>query len=66
MGVYRRSLLYTSDAADEEDSVDLGGRRFININLKQRHGSHSQHLIQMISFTLLQTCFTQYDYRCIL
>eukprot|EP00658_Telonema_sp_P-2_P045562 TRINITY_DN33540_c0_g2_i1.p1 TRINITY_DN33540_c0_g2~~TRINITY_DN33540_c0_g2_i1.p1 ORF type:complete len:125 (-),score=28.98 TRINITY_DN33540_c0_g2_i1:58-432(-) len=22
-------LLYTSDAADEEDSVDLGGRRFI-------------------------------------
>ena len=24
-------LLYTSDAADEEDSVDLGGRRIINI-----------------------------------
>src|SRR5664280_3884645 len=23
----RRCLLYTSDAADEEDSVDLGGRR---------------------------------------
>ena len=23
-------LLYTSDAADEEDSVDLGGRRNIN------------------------------------
>ena len=23
-------LLYTSDAADEEDSVDLGGRRIIN------------------------------------
>eukprot|EP00656_Telonema_subtile_P032982 TRINITY_DN3633_c0_g1_i2.p1 TRINITY_DN3633_c0_g1~~TRINITY_DN3633_c0_g1_i2.p1 ORF type:complete len:100 (+),score=12.66 TRINITY_DN3633_c0_g1_i2:71-370(+) len=22
-------LLYTSDAADEEDSVDLGGRRFV-------------------------------------
>ena len=22
-------LLYTSDAADEEDSVDLGGRRII-------------------------------------
>ncbi len=22
-------LLYTSDAADEEDSVDFGGRRFI-------------------------------------
>ena len=25
----RRCLLYTSDAADEEDSVDLGGRRII-------------------------------------
>ena len=24
-------LLYTSDAADEEDSVDLGGRRIIKI-----------------------------------
>ena len=27
-------LLYTSDAADEEDSVDLGGRRIIK---KKRH-----------------------------
>src|SRR5664280_261527 len=26
---YGRCLLYTSDAADEEDSVDLGGRRII-------------------------------------
>ena len=25
----RSCLLYTSDAADEEDSVDLGGRRII-------------------------------------
>ena len=25
----RDCLLYTSDAADEEDSVDLGGRRVI-------------------------------------
>ena len=25
-------LLYTSDAADEEDSVDLGGRRIIKNN----------------------------------
>eukprot|EP00658_Telonema_sp_P-2_P044827 TRINITY_DN32732_c0_g1_i1.p1 TRINITY_DN32732_c0_g1~~TRINITY_DN32732_c0_g1_i1.p1 ORF type:complete len:217 (+),score=35.03 TRINITY_DN32732_c0_g1_i1:12-662(+) len=28
-GKARRCLLYTSDAADEEDSVDLGGRRII-------------------------------------
>ena len=27
--MYRACLLYTSDAADEEDSVDLGGRRII-------------------------------------
>src|SRR5665648_687542 len=27
--VYGNCLLYTSDAADEEDSVDLGGRRII-------------------------------------
>ena len=26
---YIGCLLYTSDAADEEDSVDLGGRRII-------------------------------------
>ena len=26
---YGICLLYTSDAADEEDSVDLGGRRII-------------------------------------
>ena len=26
---YANCLLYTSDAADEEDSVDLGGRRII-------------------------------------
>src|SRR5674536_404367 len=28
-GLVARCLLYTSDAADEEDSVDLGGRRII-------------------------------------
>ena len=29
MGLFTNCLLYTSDAADEEDSVDLGGRRII-------------------------------------
>src|SRR5664279_6544853 len=28
-GIENPCLLYTSDAADEEDSVDLGGRRII-------------------------------------
>src|SRR5674536_400948 len=30
-----RCLLYTSDAADEEDSVDLGGRRIIKKKKKK-------------------------------
>ena len=29
-------LLYTSDAADEEDSVDLGGRRIIKKKILQK------------------------------
>ena len=32
----RDCLLYTSDAADEEDSVDLGGSRTIKKKNKQR------------------------------
>ena len=47
-------LLYTSDAADERSSVDLGGRRIIkkktnidregrqNINKKQQTQTHEQ------------------------
>eukprot|EP00658_Telonema_sp_P-2_P082677 TRINITY_DN8786_c0_g1_i1.p3 TRINITY_DN8786_c0_g1~~TRINITY_DN8786_c0_g1_i1.p3 ORF type:complete len:106 (-),score=20.69 TRINITY_DN8786_c0_g1_i1:19-336(-) len=33
---YSICLLYTSDAADEEDSVDLGGRRIIKKKKKKR------------------------------
>src|SRR5674536_405990 len=34
-------LLYTSDAADEEDSVDLGGRRIIKKKKNQKiHNTH--------------------------
>ena len=29
-------LLYTSDAADEEDSVDLGGRRIIKKKFEKK------------------------------
>eukprot|EP00658_Telonema_sp_P-2_P029539 TRINITY_DN22463_c0_g1_i3.p1 TRINITY_DN22463_c0_g1~~TRINITY_DN22463_c0_g1_i3.p1 ORF type:complete len:146 (+),score=39.57 TRINITY_DN22463_c0_g1_i3:56-493(+) len=32
---YNTCLLYTSDAADEEDSVDLGGRRIIKKKKKE-------------------------------
>ena len=31
-------LLYTSDAADERSSVDLGGRRIIKKKKKQKYG----------------------------
>ena len=33
---YQNCLLYTSDAADEEDSVDLGGRRIIKKKKKKK------------------------------
>src|SRR5665648_1249109 len=32
---YKTCLLYTSDAADEEDSVDIGGRRIIKKKKKK-------------------------------
>ena len=32
-------LLYTSDAADERSSVDLGGRRIIKKKKNEEHGS---------------------------
>ena len=32
-----RCLLYTSDAADERSSVDLGGRRIIKKNKRQHN-----------------------------
>ena len=37
-GRSRACLLYTSDAADERSSVDLGGRRIIK---KKKHQHHS-------------------------
>ena len=33
-------LLYTSDAADERSSVDLGGRRIIKKKTIKYHGRH--------------------------
>ena len=38
-------LLYTSDAADERSSVDLGGRRLI----KQKTTQHTQHIDKHIN-----------------
>ncbi|VDG24440.1 formamidopyrimidine-DNA glycosylase [Lactobacillus plantarum JDM1] [Lactiplantibacillus mudanjiangensis] len=39
----RCCLLYTSDAADEEDSVDLGGRRIIKKKKKKKHKQSMRH-----------------------
>ena len=36
-------LLYTSDAADERSSVDLGGRRIIKKKKKANSISHHNH-----------------------
>ena len=38
-------LLYTSDAADERSSVDLGGRRIIK---KKKNRSHTKNTINII------------------
>ena len=37
--MYEICLLYTSDAADERSSVDLGGRRIIKKNKHIDHGA---------------------------
>src|SRR5665648_1254656 len=37
-------LLYTSDAADEEDSVDLGGRRIIKKKKQHKKKEQPNHI----------------------
>ena len=37
-------LLYTSDAADEEDSVDLGGRRIIKKKKKDKKEKKTENI----------------------
>mgnify|MGYP003381681414 CR=1 FL=1 len=43
-------LLYTSDAADERSSVDLGGRRIIK--KKKKHKLTSNHNAQIINLII--------------
>ena len=40
----QRCLLYTSDAADERSSVDLGGRRIIKKKKNAREPNHLRHI----------------------
>ena len=44
-------LLYTSDAADERSSVDLGGRRILNT---QQRDDNSEDWVQTINTTNMQ------------
>ena len=41
-GLFEGCLLYTSDAADERSSVDLGGSRIINKKIKKKKEEHEQ------------------------
>ena len=43
-GAGSRCLLYTSDAADERSSVDLGGRRIIKKKTNDAHGTYSSSM----------------------
>ena len=43
MAAFKHCLLYTSDAADERSSVDLGGRRIIKKKNKDEHRTRDEH-----------------------
>ena len=45
----RDCLLYTSDAADERSSVDLGGRRIIKKKKQQNHTRHEASTTQSVT-----------------
>ena len=48
-------LLYTSDAADERSSVDLGGRRIIKKKKRQRRGGGRHEIIETKTRTGIYT-----------
>ena len=56
-------LLYTSDAADERSSVDLGGRRIIKKKTKKKLGEHKHDSINDRIHTLFTASkLTEYTY----
>src|SRR5674536_400540 len=48
-------LLYTSDAADEEDNVDLGGRRIIKKKKKKKKNNKQNQKIRLNTTTEIYT-----------
>ena len=47
--ILKGCLLYTSDAADERSSVDLGGRRIIKKNKKGEHQGRTDNRKKIIA-----------------
>eukprot|EP00658_Telonema_sp_P-2_P024114 TRINITY_DN19673_c0_g1_i6.p1 TRINITY_DN19673_c0_g1~~TRINITY_DN19673_c0_g1_i6.p1 ORF type:complete len:149 (-),score=35.28 TRINITY_DN19673_c0_g1_i6:26-472(-) len=60
-GMLRSCLLYTSDAADEEDSVDLGGRRIIKKKKKRSSSNIRRNDLRLNK----RTCRVIKTLRCI-
>ena len=58
--IYNVCLLYTSDAADERSSVDLGGRRIIKTKKKSARSVHSTYERKMIPLHVT-TLYTQHS-----
>ena len=54
-------LLYTSDAADERSSVDLGGRRIIKKKNEEQHAWHGKVHEKGNTRTAVQ-CIRRYSY----
>ena len=53
-----RCLLYTSDAADERSSVDLGGRRIIKKKNTEMHSMRRKTIIRETKTATAETCQT--------
>ena len=61
---YIDCLLYTSDAADEEDSVDLGGRRIIKKKKKHKLSFQKYHQNQILQKAIQHLLQKNHIYRC--
>ena len=59
LSLFHLCLLYTSDAADERSSVDLGGRRIIKKKKKNEH--RYTEITRDENITITRTETTQYN-----
>ena len=56
-------LLYTSDAADERSSVDLGGRRIIKKNKKRKRKKKKRKIVKTMNKRVEYVCEAQIAYE---